>query len=60
MSLVETYRGIDIRRFDVPCTPLAWVHEEQNGHGLAETIEQARAQIDQHWSRIVREVEPMP
>lgn len=60
MSLVETYRGIDICRFDIPCTPYTWVHEEQDGRGLAETIEHARQQIDQHWSRIVREVEPLP
>lgn len=42
------YRGIQITRFDVPCTPFVWVHDETDGHGEAVTVEEARAQIDAH------------
>lgn len=45
-----TYRGIEIRTFDIPCTPFVWVHEETDGHGTAETLQEARAQIDRHLS----------
>lgn len=44
----ETHRGIEIRTFDIPCTPFVWVHEETDGHGIAETLDEARKQIDQH------------
>lgn len=42
------HRGIQITRFDVPCTPFVWVHCETDGHGQAETVEDAKAQIDAH------------
>jgi hypothetical protein len=47
------HRGIPIRTFDVPCTPFVWVHEETDGHGTAETLDEARAQIDRHLSGLV-------
>ena len=42
------YRGIQITRFDVPCTPFVWVHDETDGHGEAVTADEAKAQIDAH------------
>jgi hypothetical protein len=47
-----THRGIPIRTFDVPCTPFVWVHEETDGHGTAETLKEARDQIDRHLSAL--------
>lgn len=46
-----THHGIEIREFDVPCTPYVWTHDETDGHGTAETLEQACAQIDAHLAR---------
>lgn len=60
MSAVEDYKGITIREFDVPCTPFVWTDDVRDGHGVAESIEQARQQIDAHWSRIVQQAEPLP
>ena len=42
------YRSIHIVEFEVPCTPFVWVHEETDGQGQAETVEEAKAQIDRH------------
>lgn len=42
------YKGVIIRTFEVPCTPFVWTHDELDGHGQAETLEQAKAQIDAH------------
>lgn len=46
-----SHRGIPIRRFDVPCTPYVWTHDESDGHNTAETLDQARAQIDAHLAK---------
>ncbi|MCT4334266.1 hypothetical protein MU516_15480 [Paracoccus sp. YLB-12] len=54
MPLEFTHRGIPIRTFDVPCTPFVWVHEETDGHGTAESLQEARAQIDRHLSALAR------
>lgn len=40
------YRGIEIRRFDVPHTPWVWTHCEGDASDTAETLEEAQAQID--------------
>ncbi|WP_265499916.1 hypothetical protein [Paracoccus beibuensis] len=48
----QTYRGIQIRQFDVPCTPYVWTHDETNGHDMAETLKEARAQIDRHLDQL--------
>lgn len=48
MPAPVTHRGIKIRSFDVPCTPFVWVHDETDGYGTAETIEEAIEQIDSH------------
>lgn len=54
-----TYRGIEIRTFDIPCTPFVWVHEETDGHGTAETLQEAHQQIDRHLSaHSIPEVSP--
>ncbi|MFG6082293.1 hypothetical protein ACEUZ9_002938 [Paracoccus litorisediminis] len=42
------YRDIEIRRFDVPCTPWVWTHCEADACGSAETLEEAQEQIDRH------------
>lgn len=52
MSAPVEYRGIPIRTFDVPSTPFVWVHEESDGHGSAETLDEACAQIDRHLSAL--------
>lgn len=50
MSGETTHRGVAIRSFDIPCTPFVWVHDETDGHGTAETLEEARQQIDRHFA----------
>lgn len=60
MTAVETHKGIIIREFDVPCTPFVWTDDDRDGHGVAEAVDEARAQIDHHWSRVVREVKRLP
>ncbi|MDS9467322.1 hypothetical protein RGQ15_07010 [Paracoccus sp. MBLB3053] len=42
------YRGIDIRKYDVPCTPWVWTSCETDGLGSAETLDEAQEQIDRH------------
>lgn len=48
MTAPVTHRGIEIRRYDVPCTPWVWSHCETDGYGTADTIAEAREQIDRH------------
>lgn len=48
------HRGIHIRRFDVPCTPFVWTDDATDGHGTAETLDEARAQIDRHLDAMER------
>ena len=50
-----THRGIEIRQFDVPCTPFVWSHDETDGYGTAETLAEARAQIDAHLAQLQTE-----
>lgn len=45
------YRGIEIRRFDVPCTPWVWTHCEADACDMAETLKEAQAQIDRRLGR---------
>lgn len=52
MSAPVEYRGIPIRTFDVSSAPFVWVHEETDGHGTAETLDEACAQIDRHLSAL--------
>ncbi|WDA11431.1 hypothetical protein [Paracoccus marcusii] len=51
MTQPVIHRGITIRQFEVPCTPYVWTHDETDGHGTAETLDQARAQIDAHLAK---------
>ena len=51
------YRGIIIRTFEVPCTPYVWRHDELDGGGTAETLEEAQAQIDRHMHLVERALE---
>lgn len=46
MGDVVMHRGIAIRTFDVPCTPFVWTDDRTGAADLAETLEQARQQID--------------
>ena len=48
------YRGIIIRTFEVPCTPYVWRHDELDGGGTAETLEEAKDQIDKHMRLVQR------
>ena len=48
MTQPVVHRGITIHQFDIPYTPYVWTHDETDGHGTAETLDQARAQIDAH------------
>ncbi|WP_411839218.1 hypothetical protein [Paracoccus sp. ME4] len=49
------HRGIEIRQFDVPCTPFVWSHDETDGYGTAETLAEARTQIDAHLAQLQTE-----
>lgn len=48
------YRGVIIRTYEVPCTPYVWQHDELDGSGTAETLEEAQRQIDRHLRLIQR------
>lgn len=48
MTASTTHRGIEIVQLDVPSTPFVWFHDETDGHGEADTVEEAQAQIDAH------------
>lgn len=51
MTRPVKYRGVGVRQFDVLCTPDVWTHDETHGHGTADTLEQARAQINAHLAK---------
>ena len=51
------YRGVTIRVYEVPCTPYVWTHDELDGGGTAETLEEAQAQIDRHMHLVERALE---
>lgn len=48
------YRGVTIRVYEVPCTPYVWTHDELDGGGTAETLEEAKDQIDRHLQLVAR------
>ena len=48
------YRGVTIRVYEVPCTPYVWTHDELDGGGTAETLEEAKDQIDKHMRLVQR------
>lgn len=52
MSGSITYRGIQIVASDLPSGHYTWVHDEGDTRGTAETVEEARAQIDRHLSEL--------
>ncbi|MDF3606097.1 hypothetical protein PE067_08140 [Paracoccus sp. DMF-8] len=44
----SSYRGITILRPEVPGALYIWAHDETDAHGAAETIDEAKTQIDRH------------
>ncbi|WP_191569164.1 hypothetical protein [Paracoccus yeei] len=48
---VTLYRGIAIRRSEIPGSPFTWLHDEGDAGGHASSEQQAKAQIDAHLAR---------
>lgn len=49
MTLIATHRGIAICQAEVPGAPLSWIHDETDAHGSAETLLDAKRQINLHF-----------
>ncbi|MBK4215806.1 hypothetical protein JJJ17_07710 [Paracoccus caeni] len=48
MNAPMVHRGVEIVRLDVPSTPFVWFNDETEGHGEANSVEEAIAQINAH------------
>lgn len=48
LTLPVLHRGILIQQSEVPGAPFEWLHEETDAHGMAETLQAAKRQINGH------------